>query len=490
MSENYKKQKWGSSLSFLMAMIGAAVGLGNIWRFSYVLYSNGGGAFFIPYLIAIFLMAIPFLILEYGIGFSFRRSFARILEKINPKLEFIGWALALLVFIVCCYYLVIISWDFIYLVASPFSVWGSDPANFFLTSVGGGFDFNGITRIIVPTVICVVVMWVILWFVSHKSVEDGIGKVSKILIPLLFIIMAIIVIFSFTLPGHELGINVLLHPNWSSLTKVDIWISAFAQVIFSLSMGQAVALTYASYLDEDSKLNDNVLIVVASNSCFEIFTSLGVFSILGFMSLKAGVPIQQLIAEGTSLMFIVFPTIFDTMGVFGKILGPLFFLAILFAGITSAVGFFEPISASLSDKFNLSRKKTVTILCIIGFCISLIFTSGIGSYLVGIVDEVVNEFGILLLIAIQCIIFAWIYGIDSLIPIVNRNSWFKVGKLWTVILKYILPIVLFVIWGWGIIELYFNAKPLEGIVIILIIIFIIIASLLLTKFSKKPQVET
>ena len=103
MSNKNEQQKWDSSLAFLMAMIGAAVGLGNIWRFSYVLYSNGGGAFFIPYFTAILIMGIPFLILEYGIGFSFKKSFARILEHIKPKLEIIGWILALRVFMVCCY---------------------------------------------------------------------------------------------------------------------------------------------------------------------------------------------------------------------------------------------------------------------------------------------------------------------------------------------------------------------------------------------------
>ena len=130
-------QTWDSSLAFLMAMVGAAVGLGNIWRFSYVLYSNGGGSFFIPYICAILIMGIPFLILEYGVGFSFKDSFANILKKINPKYEIIGWILALFVFIVCCYYLVIVAWDVLYLVASPTQAWGVDPEAFFASFVGG-----------------------------------------------------------------------------------------------------------------------------------------------------------------------------------------------------------------------------------------------------------------------------------------------------------------------------------------------------------------
>lgn len=489
MSNKTEQPKWDSSIAFLMAMIGAAVGLGNIWRFSYVLYSNGGGAFFIPYFTAILIMGIPFLILEYGIGFSFRKSFARILEHIRPKLEIIGWILALLVFVVCCYYLVIIAWDLIYLVGSPFQIWGNNPGLFFSQSVGGGNEMGGLERVILPSVVGVAVMWIILWFISHRSVESGIGKASKVLIPMLFIIMAVIVVFAFTLPGHELGLQVLLNPDWSSLTRVDIWISAFAQVIFSLSMGQAIAMTYASYLDEDAKLNDYVLLVVASNSSFEIFTAFGVFAILGFMAVNSGIPISQLITEGTSLIFIVFPTIFDAMGGIGRILGPLFFLAILFAGITSGVGFFEPLANSLADKFEISRKRSATILCIVGLLISLCFTSGIGSYLVSIVDGFVNEFGILLIIAIQCIIFGWMYGIDHLVAILNKNSHFKVGRLWIVIIKYILPIALMIIWVWGISSLLFSLEPLEAIVGVILVIGVLAGAAFLTKYSKKPTLN-
>ena len=158
-------------------------------------------------------------------------------------------------------------------------------------------------------------------------------------------------------------------------------------------MGQAIALTYASYLPKASKLTDNVLIVVASNSLFEIFTAFGVFSILGYMSLHSGMAMTKLVTEGTGLVFVVFPMIFNIMGPIGRILAPLLFLAILFAGITSALGFFEPMLSSTSAKFNLGRKKTAAILSIIGCVFSVLLTTGISSYLVGIIDSFVNQFG-------------------------------------------------------------------------------------------------
>ena len=476
-----ERAQWDSSLSFIFAMIGAAVGLGNIWRFSYVLYSNGGGSFFIPYFIAIAIMGIPFLILEYGVGFSFKDSFSKIMRKINSKFEVIAWILVLFVFIVTIYYMVILSWDLVYLLSSFTFNWGTDTAAYFVQNVGGSSNLSNASFLLIPTTVGVLILWVILWFISHRDVDKGIGKVSKVLIPALFVIMGIIIVYALTLPGASIGINALLSPNWSMLWDVNIWLAAFAQIIFSLSMGQAIAVTYASYLPENSKLIDNVLIVVASNSGFEICTAFGVFSILGYMSATAGTPMVQLVTEGTGLVFVVFPMIFNIMGPIGRILAPLLFLAILFAGVTSALGFFEPMLSSTSAKLGWSRKRTATVLSIIGCAFSLLLTTGISSYLVGIIDSFVNEFGILILIGIQCIVFAWYYGIEHFLPALNEASTFKVGKTWMFVIKYLLPLVLIVMWAIGIIQLFSSAKTFEIIVDLIIIAAVMVSAVVLTK---------
>jgi NSS family neurotransmitter:Na+ symporter len=480
-----ENNQWDSSLSFILAMIGAAVGLGNIWRFSYVLYSNGGGSFFIPYLVAIGLMGIPFLILEYGMGFSFKDSFTNIFKKINPKFEFLSWILILLVFGIVIYYVVIISWDFIYLLSSFIFAWGNDPASYFVTSVGGSSNVSNFSSILLPTFLGVLLMWFVVWFISHKDLNNGIGRFSKILIPTLFIMMAIIIIYSISLPGADIGINTLLNPNWAGLMDVNIWLAAFSQIVFSLSLGQAIALSYASYLPENSKLSDNVLIVVASNSLFEVFTAFGIFSILGYMSLTSGMPMVQLISEGTGLIFIVFPMVFNVMGSVGHIFAPILFIAVLFAGLTSAVAIFEPMVNSTLHKFGWSRKKTVTILSIIGCAISLLFTTKCGSYLIEIVDSFINNFGIIILIAIQCIVFTWFYDMDSLIPIINENNKFKVGKLWKLIVKYILPIFLIVMWIIGVYDLVLNADSFKHLIYAIIAIVVLLLSFILTKINSK-----
>ena len=482
-----QEAQWDSSIAFIFAMIGAAVGLGNIWRFSYVLYSNGGGSFFIPYLIAIAIMGIPFLILEYGVGFSFKESFSSVMKKINPKFEIIAWILVLFVFIVTIYYMVILSWDLVYLGSSFTFSWGTDAANYFVSTVGGSSNLSNANFLLIPTTIGVLALWIVLWFIAHRNVDKGIGKVSKILIPSLFVIMGFIIIYALTLPGAGIGIATLLTPDWAKLMDVNIWLAAFAQIIFSLSMGQAIALTYASYLPENSKLIDNVLIVVASNSLFEICTAFGVFSILGYMSYTGGTPMVQLITEGTGLIFIVFPMIVNIMGPIGRILAPLLFLAILFAGITSALGFFEPMLNSTQVKLGWSRRKTATVLSIIGCVFSIILTTGISSYLVGIIDGFVNEFGILLLIGIQCIIFAWFYGVEHFLPALNEHSTFTVGKTWTFVIKYLLPIVLILMWVIGIIQLFSHAKTFEIIIDLVIIIAVMVSAFVLTKI--KPANE-
>ena len=482
--------QWNSRITFLLSMIGAAVGLGNIWRYSYLVYSNGGGTFFIPYLIAILIMGIPFLVLEYGIGFRHKDSFSNILKGINPKLEYISWALLLIIYFVLIYYLVIVSWDLVYLGSSFNFAWGSDSALYFIENVGGSSNLSHISNFIIPTVISVLIVWIIVWYISHKDLNEGIGKASNIIIPVLFGIMVFIIVFALTLPGASIGINALLNPDWQMLLNVNIWLAAFSQIIFSLSMGESISLTFASYLPEGSKLTDNVLIVVFANCAFEVCTSFGIFSILGYMSYTSGTPIAKLVSEGTGLVFIVFPKIFNIMGPIGHILAPLLFISIFFAGITSAIAGFEPMINSTIHKLNWSRKKTVTILSIVGCIISLLFTTGISSYLVSIVDKFITEFCILFLIAIQCIIFGWFYDIEGVIPILNDNDKVKVGKTWMFILKYILPIFLFVMWGNGVYNLLLTVNNFELLIYVIITVAIIILTYIFMNINEKINIKS
>ena len=487
MAKTKDKNEWGSNLSFLLAMIGSAVGLGNIWRYPYVLYSNGGGAFFIPYIVAILIMGIPFLILEYGVGYNFKSSFPKAVKSISKKWEYLGWFLPVAVFMILIYYSAILGWDGFYVIISAFKGWGADPNAYFTGSFLQANDTLGGLGTFVPFVaIAMLVGWVIMWVISHTDLEKGLGRVSKVLVPLLFAIMIFIVLFSLTLPGAGIGLAELYNPDWSLLLNFNIWMAAFGQMIFSLSLGMSIAFTYASYTKDDSDLVSNALWVTVANCGFENFAAIGVFSILGYMSLQSGVAVPDLVTEGTGLVFIVYPTVFHVLGDWASVIGPLFFFTVYLAGLTSILSTIEPLSFSIQNKFGWSRNKTMTILCVFGAAVSMIYATAMGSYILGIADTFVNQIAILIGVIFECIIFAWIFKAENIIPKLNAKSKsIKLGKWWLVVVKYVLPIFIAIVWVGGILEVISSGSMLELAILAILTVILLGATFIFTKLPAK-----
>ena len=487
MAKTKDKNEWGSNLSFLLAMIGSAVGLGNIWRYPYVLYSNGGGAFFIPYIVAILIMGIPFLILEYGVGYNFKSSFPKAVKSISKKWEYLGWFLPVAVFMILIYYSAILGWDGFYVIISAFKGWGADPNAYFTGSFLQANDTLGGLGTFVPFVaIAMLVGWVIMWIISHTDLEKGLGRVSKVLVPLLFAIMIFIVLFSLTLPGAGIGLAELYNPDWSLLLNFNIWMAAFGQMIFSLSLGMSIAFTYASYTKDDSDLVSNALWVTVANCGFENFAAIGVFSILGYMSLQSGVAVPDLVTQGTGLVFIVYPTVFNVLGDWASVIGPLFFFTVYLAGLTSILSTIEPLSFSIQNKFGWSRNKTMTILCVFGAAVSMIYATAMGSYILGIADTFVNQIAILIGVIFECIIFAWIFKAENIIPKLNAKSKsIKLGKWWLVVVKYVLPIFIAIVWVGGILEVISSGSMLELAILAILTIILLGATFIFTKLPAK-----
>lgn len=482
-----KRSEWNSNLTFILAMVGSAVGLGNIWRFPNVLYSNGGASFIIPYIVSLFLLGISFVLVEYAVGFKFKTSLAKILYNIHKKLEPVAWMVLTIVFLITTYYICVVGWDLIYLVLSFTKAWGANTDLYFAQNVLHATDsINGIFTIVPNILISIIVIWLIVWAIIKTNLNDGIGKASRILLPILCLIVVIFVIYSLTLPGAYIGYSQLFHPNWSALTDSDVWLAAFGQIVFSLSLGMAIALTYASYLPEESKLVDNALIVAFSNSGFEVFNSIGMFSVLGFMAMTSGIAFNDLVTEGTGLAFVVFPQAFNVMEA-GSILGPLFFLCILFAGITSAIALLEGICYSISEKFDFSREKSATIVCIVGGLISIIFTTTSGSYILEVFDSFLNNFALLFAVLLECIIFGWVYDFDELINTLNKDSRIHVGKLWKIVIKFILPICIFCLWIQGIFSTLSEEKLVNIVIRVILIIVIIVLPIILSKLPAKNK---
>lgn len=483
-----EKSVWDSNIAFVLAMIGSAVGLGNIWRFPNVLYSNGGGSFMIPYIVSLFILGISFVLVEYAVGFKFKTSLSKIFFTIKPRLEPIAWFIILVVFLITTYYVCVVAWDLIYVALSLTKAWGANPDLFFTVNVLHASDsLSGIFTIVPWVLISVFLVWLSSWAIVQKDLNEGIGKVSKILLPVLVLIVIVIVAFSLTLPGASIGYTQIFTPDWSALTNLNVWLAAFGQIVFSLSLGMSIALTYASYLPEDSKLTDNALIVAFSNSGFEVFNAIGIFSILGFMTLTSGIPFNELVTEGTGLAFVVFPKVFNVMGPWASVIGPLFFLCILFAGLTSLIALLEVASFAISEKFGFSRRKSATLVCVVGFCISCLFATAAGSYLLGIFDAFLNNFALLFGVFLECIIFGWIYNFDELVEVLNSHSSIQMDPFWKIIIKYILPICIFVLWAQGVYSTILTGDTTSHMIMLALVIVLVVVPIVFTLLPAKNE---
>lgn len=441
MEEN--REQWGSKLGFIIAAVGSAVGLGNIWRFPYIAYTNGGGAFLIPYFFAIFTAGIPLLILEYGLGHKYKGSTPLAIAKVKKKWEWLGWWPTINAFIILTYYSMILSWAVNYLRFSINKGWGSDTDAFFHTDFiklsSSPFDFGGM---ILPILIGIAIIWFISWFICYKGIKAGIEKANKILLPALVIIMIIIAIRAVNLEGAAEGLNTLFTPDWSKVMDPKVWVAAYGQVFFSLSLAMGIMMTYSSYLPKKTDINNSAFMTAFANCGFEFLSAIAVFSILGFMASAKGIQMSEVVSSGVGLAFVVFPAVFTEMGSVGTLLGVLFFLCLLFAGLTSSVSLIEAVSAPFIDKFGWPRNKVVAIICLIGFSIGILYSTGAGLYLLDIIDNFINNYGIVVVGLLEVVLIGWIVNPDIVREHTNEISYFKIGKWWNICVKFVTPTIL------------------------------------------------
>lgn len=438
-----QRGQWGSKVGFILAVVGSAVGLGNIWRYPYLLYSNGGGAFLIPYFIALFTAGIPLVLLEYGFGHKFRGSAPLAFARGNKKFEWLGWWPSFASFVILTYYTMILSWAINFLFASFGQTWGADPDSYFFNDFlqlsSGPFDFGGMVW---PIFFGITVIWAINWFISYKGVSGGIEKLNKVLLPMLLGIMIIIVLRGITLEGASVGLNRLFTPDWSRVRDLRVWIDAYGQVFFSLSLAMGILITYSSYLPKKSDLNNTAFITAFANSGFEFLCAIGVFGILGFMATSQGVPIEDVASQSIGLAFIVFPKVFTLMGPLGTLFGVLFFASLVFAGLTSSISLMEAFVGAVTDKTGASRKKVVTITAIVGYLISVLYATGAGLYFLDIVDNWMNSFSIVVIGLLEAVIIGWVIGADKIRAHTNSVSIYSIGKWWEVMIKFVTPAIL------------------------------------------------
>ncbi|MDO4918369.1 sodium-dependent transporter [Kocuria sp.] len=438
------KEAFSGRTMFIFAAIGSAVGLGNIWRFPYVAFDHGGGAFIIPYLVALLTAGIPLLMLDYAVGHRYRGSAPLSYRRLHRKLETIGWWQLAICVVIALYYALIIGWAMQYTVFSFSKAWGSDPASFFMKDymhvsdqVTIGFDF------IWPVFTATAIAWLVMLVVLMLGVQNGIGKINVVLIPLLVVMFLIMVGIAVTLPGASDGLNALFTPSWSALGDSSVWVAAYGQIFFSLSVGFGIMVTYASYLKPRSDLSGSALVVGFANSSFEILAGIGVFAALGFMAHASGTQVSDVATSGIGLAFIAFPAIIS-QAPFGTLIGVLFFGALTFAGFTSLISIVEVIVAGVRDKLGLSRVTSVVVVVVPLAAVSLLFfPTTTGLNLLDVVDSFVNNFGIVAAALVAVLVLtAGFTALPTLRDHINSVSSFKLGRTWMIMAGGLTPVIL------------------------------------------------
>jgi len=437
-----QREQWGSRAGFILAAVGSAIGLGNIWRFPYMAYENGGGAFLIPYIFALLTAGIPFMIMEFGMGHKYRGSAPKVFRALGEKWEFLGWMQVFVAFVISVYYVAVIGWTINYTGFAFNQAWGADPKGFFfgeyLGLTGSPFELGGIRWSIFAA--CSLA-WGVTWLAITSGVRAGIERACKVLIPTLFVLVLVLIARVVNLPGAMDGLNFLFQPDFSKLADFGVWADAYGQIFFSLSLGFAIMLAYSSYLPKKSDINNNAAMTVFINCGFSMLAGVMIFSVLGNMAQATGQAVADVAGGGVGLAFITIPAAINTMPA-PAFFGTLFFLCLTMAGVSSHISIVEAVSSSFIDKFGWSRKKTATVVCAAGYALTVVFTTGGGLLILDIVDHFINNLCILGLALAEITLMSYVIGLDNIQRDVNATSDFSVGQMWKACLKLVTVAVL------------------------------------------------
>ena len=446
-----KRETFSGRNAFIMAAIGSAVGLGNIWRFHYTTYENGGGAFIIPYLIALLTAGIPLLFLDYAIGHRHRGGAPLSYRRFSPHFEVFGWWQMMVNVIIGLYYAVVLGWAASYTYFSINGAWGDKPIDFFIGEflkmgdIKNGVSFEFVGMVTGP----LIAMWIIALGVLSLGVQKGIAKVSSVLMPVLVIMFMALVIYSLFLPGAEKGLDALFTPDWSKLSNPSVWIAAYGQIFFSLSICFGIMVTYASYLKKESDLTGSGLVVGFANSSFEVLAGVGVFAALGFIATAQGQEVSEVAKGGIGLAFFAFPTIINKAP-FGEVLGVLFFGSLTFAALTSFISVIEVIISAIQDKLRVRRVKVTFIVGVPMMLVSvLLFGTTTGLPMLDVFDKFVNYFGIVAVAFVSLIAIVANEKLGLLGDHLNETSSFKVGFFWRLCIVLTTGILAFMLFSEG-----------------------------------------
>ncbi|RKY27211.1 MAG: sodium-dependent transporter, partial [Candidatus Omnitrophota bacterium] len=443
----HHRAQWKTHIGFLLAAVGSAIGLGNIWRFPYLCYKNGGGAFLIPYFIALFIVGIPLMILEVGLGHKMRGSAPASFATINKHGEWLGWwQIIFVMFGIVLYYSVIISWCLNFFFFSFNLSWGADPNSFFskdfLMKSSSPFNIGDVRA---PILFSLAIVWFLNWLIEFLGVQKGLERANKFFMPLLFILVGVLVFWSLGFPGSKQGLLVYLKPDFSRLKDPRVWIDAFSQIFFTLSLGFGIMIAYASYLPKKSQIVKDSIVISLTNCFFSVFAGLGVFSVLGYMAKATSQPLEEVVSESLGLAFVAFPKAISLLPAFSHLFGVLFFGSLVIAGLSSSISIIEAFTSGLIDKFHYPRRVVVSVLCVAGFLGSIIFTTQAGLLWLDIAAHFLTHYGLVIGAILECLLVGWFYRTQRLREHINNVSSLKINRCWDFSVRLLIPLVLIII---------------------------------------------
>jgi NSS family neurotransmitter:Na+ symporter len=461
-----QRESWGTRGGFILAAVGSAVGLGNLWGFPYKLYSYGGGAFLIPYMVGLLLIGIPMMVLEFSLGHYTQRAAPEAFKRGHKRFEVVGWWGILLGFVIITYYPVILAYCFSFLwysIAGMFNggqlPWAGEGVegvakahDFFFGTYLGYQEGPALGSIRWKIVLPLVVSWGAMYFCIFRGVRL-VGRIVWLTVPLPWLMLLILAVRGLTLEGSMQGLAYYLDPVWSELAKPNTWRYAFGQVFFSLSLAFGVMITYASFLHRKSDLNNNALIIGLADFATSFVAGLAVFATLGgmaFVTQRAGnpVPVEKVAEGGPSLAFVAFPYALAQLP-YSAYFSFIFFFALVTLGIDSAFSITESVLASIVDKTGWRRGIVLVLMSLVGLAFGLVYITRGGLNWLGTIDGFVNgTWGIALLGLLECVVLGWLWRVGTLRRHANSRSDWKLGRWWDYLIRLVIPILLGTLFFW------------------------------------------
>lgn len=455
--EHQKRNSFSGSVGFVLAAAGSAVGLGNIWRFPYLAAKDGGGLFLVIYLVLALTFGFTLLVTEVAIGRKTKQSPLTAYAKLRPKWGFLGVVASLVPVIILPYYCVIGGWVIRYFLA-------------YLTGEGmqaaqDGYFTDFITSQFSPIVMLAIFLAVVSVIII-LGVNKGIENFSKVLMPILILLVLGIAVFSLTISHTDAdgvtrtglqGMRIYVVPDLSGITLqgfFTVLLDAMGQLFFSLSVAMGIMVTYGSYVKDDANL-------VRSINQIEIFDTLVAF-LAGVMIIPAVFTFmgrEGMEASGPSLMFVSLPRVFAAMGGIGHVIGCLFFAMVLFAALTSAISVMEAVVSSLMDKFHWSRLKAslvemavalaAGIVVCLGYNIwyfELELPNGATAQILDVMDYLSNNLFMPLVAIGTCVLVGWLLKPKTVIDEVEKTGdKFGRRRLYVVMVKFVAPVLLLIL---------------------------------------------